>query len=91
MDTCGPAHCEILWHSIDLLLGNLLWDHDSLPQQSCAPAQVNNPAALSRQRTVNTVFSLNSENLPFPSLEGTQYSLAKRNQLLKIRGDILKS
>lgn len=38
------------------------WDHGSLPQQSCAPAQVNNPAALSRQRAVNTVFSLCSES-----------------------------
>lgn len=66
------------------------WDHDSPPPQSCAPAQVNNPAALSSQRAVNTIFSLSSENLPFPTLASTQCSLAKRNLLLKIRGDILK-
>lgn len=59
--------------------------------KSSALAQVNNPAALSSQRAVNTIFSLSFESLPFPILAGTQCSLAKRNLLLKIRGNTLKS
>lgn len=43
LGTCDPGQFEILWHGMDLLLGSPGDGTTTLPQQSCTPAQVNNP------------------------------------------------